>query len=242
MAENLSVIIAAFINAVMRISLFIKPNSECSATAPNFASFLFMAALCMLILDNKVFPDRYRHVGRSIIVLCEIIVVLLLLEIGLNVVWCQMERIIESAIRFTFIANRLNLYADMGGDVFTGIIISVVAFFFFMNVAIMTEWTSYTKSNFLNVIRSRAMRNVIDFCGKNGSRCGVVEEHAVKLENTMKSHEPAYMEAEVSCNHKDEPIDFSEEPEPDPQPPTRKRQRRKIISLMCTIQDWCILV
>lgn len=184
----------------------------------------------MLLLDNNVFPERYRHaISPALKISCEIVTVLILLEIGMNVVWCQLERLLESTLKRAFMADGLNMYADMGGDTFTGFVISTLAFAVFLNIAIMTGWVKYLKLHILNVLQSQQIRNVVDYC--KGDSCNDFKED-VLVENTMASLQPEYAGDEVLYD--DEQRDFPEEPE---LPKPKTQQRKKVISLRCIVKE-----
>lgn len=229
MVEKIPCIIAVFINFFLRISIFMQPSSECSPCAPHIASVMVMVALCMLILDHSMFPDRYRRaIGPTLLISSEIVFVLVLLEIGMNIIWCQLERILETTLKLAFMADGSNMYADMGGDTFTGFVISALAFAVLVNAAIMTGWMAYLKSHLLIALRSRQLRNVLDYC--NGGSCGDVKD---TLKKTMSSPEPEHTAEDVLYDSQQ--CELPEEQEsPKPKIPS---QPRKIISLRCSIKE-----
>lgn len=230
MAEKLACSIAVVIHFFMRISIFMKPSSECSPCVPYIASVMIMLALCMLLLDNTVIPERYRHaMGPKLLVPGEIVTVLMFLEIGMNVVWCKLESILVSMLKSAFLTDGMNMYANIDGDTFTGFCISAVAFAVLVNVAIMTDWIEYLKLHILNVWRSRQMRSGIECC--NGGSCGDVKED-LKAEITMVSPKPEYMPGEETSNDCDQ-YDSPDEPEL----PKPKRQRQKVTSLRSSIEE-----
>lgn len=157
-------------------------------------------------------------------IICEIVIVLMFLEVGMHVVWCQLERIVELILKRAFTFNKSNIYADMGGDAFTGFIISALAFVFFVNIAIMTRWSAYLKLQFVNVFRSRHVQNIAGFSGDTGVKCFVKEE---------VEEDVAVSPELLECLYEKSPHSIEQElPKP-----KRKRQRRKIIRLSCSFED-----
>ncbi|KAH8326623.1 hypothetical protein KR067_011016, partial [Drosophila pandora] len=95
----LAVSIAGFLHLVIGIAFYYNTDAYYCSPAPPLASWINTGAVMLLAKDVEAYPIRYIHLPYTIQFVVEMLVALIILEIGSMVVWCHMERLIYQLVR-----------------------------------------------------------------------------------------------------------------------------------------------
>lgn len=216
MADTRTCICASIIHLLLRRTTFIEqPKHSCAPGVPAIASIFVFIAIQLLLLDINVYPDRYQPQTSTVFRLfVELIEILIITEFGMCVIWCSLEQLIESLMKRIFLDSQLNLYQDMGGDTFTGFIITLLSFGIFINVVMATKLFDKFRSIW-NSAEVKRCRNA--FCAE-----------IVALPSTLVK-----TEAEYAISKKESEKSHVLEAKPKRQTRTRKR----VFCLQCASKD-----
>lgn len=133
-----SLVLTATVHLLMRISIFYEqPKNQCSS-APEIGSWCFIASVFMILLDNDVYPCRYRCIPIPCQVVVETCIALVLTEFATLVLWCNLEKAAFRMLKAVLSEGSSNLYYDMGGDFLVGFLITLLGIFIVCNTAIAT--------------------------------------------------------------------------------------------------------
>lgn len=97
--EPLAVGTAGFLHLVIGIAFYYNTDTYPCSPAPPLASWIYTGAVMLLAKDIETYPIRYIHLPYTIKFVVELLVALIILEIGSMVVWCQIERLIYQLVR-----------------------------------------------------------------------------------------------------------------------------------------------
>lgn len=137
----------------MRISIFYEqPKNQCSP-APEFGSWCFIVSVFMILLDNDIFPFRYRVIPIPCQVLVETLIALVLTEFATLVIWCNLEKAAFRLMKCVLSEGSSNLYYDMGGDLLVGFLITLLGVFVLCNTAIVTGHYEKVQTKYYQMLR-----------------------------------------------------------------------------------------
>lgn len=138
MVSMSAIVLTSIVHLLMRISIFYEqPKNQCSP-APEIGSWFFIVSVFMILLDNDIFPCRYRRVPISCQVLVETVIAIVATEFATLVLWCNLEKAAFRLSKFISSEGSSNLYHDMGGDFLVGFFITLLGLFVLCNTAIAT--------------------------------------------------------------------------------------------------------
>lgn len=148
-----AVILTATVHLLMRISIFYEqPKNQCSP-APEIGSWCFIASVFMILLDNDIFPCRYRCIPIPCQVIVETFIALVSTEFAMLVLWCNFEKAAFRLTKWIFSEVSSNLYYDIGGDFLVGFLITLLGLFVLCNTAIATGHYHKLQNRYYQVIR-----------------------------------------------------------------------------------------
>lgn len=131
MTNKYAVLVASIFPFFLRFSLFISPPiSSCAIHIGNIPSFIILISMCFLIMDMNLFNVQYNQKFAFVFYIVEAILSLLVIEVVMFVIWSRIEEYIVTLIKFML--SRGNLYQEMGGDSFTGFLVSGLAICFLL--------------------------------------------------------------------------------------------------------------
>uniref|UniRef100_A0A1A9Z2K5 Uncharacterized protein n=1 Tax=Glossina pallidipes TaxID=7398 RepID=A0A1A9Z2K5_GLOPL len=87
------IIFVAIFHVLLRVSLFIEPNSTYCFTDPTLVSWIFVIGVLEILWSICVYPMRFIRLPVALKIIIEILVALLLTEFGATVVWCHVDNL-----------------------------------------------------------------------------------------------------------------------------------------------------
>ncbi|KAL5278106.1 hypothetical protein ACFFRR_003012 [Megaselia abdita] len=162
MGSACAVVLTAIIHLLMRISIFYEqPKNQCSS-APELASWLFVTSVFMLLLDNDIIPVRYRCISTICQTLAEAFIFLVITEFSTLVLWCNIEKVAFTVVKYVLSESSSTLYMDLGGDSFVGFIITIISVFTLCNAAIATGYYDQLQNQYSTLRKglSKNMSNI----------------------------------------------------------------------------------
>ncbi|KAH8378250.1 hypothetical protein KR093_010442 [Drosophila rubida] len=91
MASLESVLIAGLMHLIFRFALFIDPMKTLSSPGPRVPTMIVCAALMDLIYDSRIVPLCLFKIPNAIKIICECLVAMFLLEVGMLIIWQALE-------------------------------------------------------------------------------------------------------------------------------------------------------
>lgn len=120
-----SVLIAAFVMYVLRFAIFIEaPKSSCTGCSNigGFPGLMILISTCIILTDVQLYPLRYKLAYVKTFFIIETIISLFVLEFVMILIWTRIEQNIAKFIKYML--SRGNLYQEMGGDSFLGLLMT----------------------------------------------------------------------------------------------------------------------
>uniref|UniRef100_A0A1A9VF63 Uncharacterized protein n=1 Tax=Glossina austeni TaxID=7395 RepID=A0A1A9VF63_GLOAU len=87
------IIFVAVFHVLLRLALFIEPNTAYCFTDPTLASWIFVIGVLEILWSICVYPIRFMQLPAALQIIIEILVALLLTEFGATVVWCHVDNL-----------------------------------------------------------------------------------------------------------------------------------------------------
>lgn len=91
MASLESIVVAGLIHLLLRFTIFKVPQAQVEAPAPSISSYIVCVALLDLIYDSRIVPVKVYRAPHWIKCICESLVAIILLEVGMLIVWSSLE-------------------------------------------------------------------------------------------------------------------------------------------------------
>lgn len=177
MGSVCAVVLTAIIHLLMRISIFYEqPKNQCSS-APELGSWLFVTSVFMLLLDNDIIPMRYRCIPHVCQTLAETFIFLVITEFSTLILWCNIEKIGFTIMKYVLSAGSSTLYKDLGGDNLVGFIITVISLFILCNAAIATGYYDQLETQYKTLKKglSKKLSNIWK-TGPSVNECELIAE------------------------------------------------------------------
>lgn len=152
MVTSYAVITTAIIHLLLRVSIFYQqPKQQCSLAA-SIGNWSFITSIFILLLDNDIYPCRYRCIPIPCQLLVETIISLLITEFSSLVLWCNLEKAIFSISRCILSAGSSNLYNDMGGDFLVRCLLTLLGLLILSFTAIATGYYDKLQAKFYRLM------------------------------------------------------------------------------------------
>ncbi|KAH8415065.1 hypothetical protein KR215_001834 [Drosophila sulfurigaster] len=91
MASLESVLIAGLLHVIFRFALFVDRMKGFDTPGPRLPTMIICAALMDLIYDCRIVPLRLCRLPNVIKIMCECLVAMLLMEVGILIIWQALE-------------------------------------------------------------------------------------------------------------------------------------------------------
>lgn len=101
MAEIFCVVLSVVVHFIFRLAVFVDFTSD-DSNLMHLPSLMVLLSVCMMLVDNEVFPARYkRKKWMEVYLMMETIICLFIVEVLMLMVWSRMEILIELLVMAT---------------------------------------------------------------------------------------------------------------------------------------------
>lgn len=128
MVKLLSLGFAVLFDFIFRDVLL--PAEPSNGILIRMSNFLMLIAVCMHLRRANFLPEHHQNASKSLYILVETVLVMIVLEFSVNVVWARVQISIECFMKFVLMDDQLHLFKEMGGDNLIGFIIACFTVYF----------------------------------------------------------------------------------------------------------------
>lgn len=174
MVSTSAVVFTAVIHMLLRISVFYEHLKTKCSPAPQIGNWFFILSVFLMLLDNDIYPCRYRCIPIPCQVLVETIFTLVLTEFSSLVLWCSLQKALFSLSKCVL----SNIYDELGGDFLVQCLLNLLGLVILFNTAIATGYYDKLQTNSQDIIR-KTIQKISDIRRKRTSN--VVDSRTVEV-------------------------------------------------------------
>uniref|UniRef100_A0A1B0A9J8 Uncharacterized protein n=1 Tax=Glossina pallidipes TaxID=7398 RepID=A0A1B0A9J8_GLOPL len=131
MVSTCALTVVAALNLLLGVSFFFEQDADQCSTAPTLASWLFSIGILDILWDLSIFSPYYACLPTVCRIVSEIIFSLLVSEVALLIVWCQIEKLCSRLTKSIIFVTGLHSYIhDQYEGYFLGAVTSTLSLAF----------------------------------------------------------------------------------------------------------------
>ncbi|KAH8263453.1 hypothetical protein KR044_009238 [Drosophila immigrans] len=186
MASLEAILIAGFMHLIFRFALFIDPLKSLNTPGPRIPTIIVCAALTDLIFDSRIVPLCLSRMPNGIKILCECVVAMFLIEVGMLIVWQALEFSIYLMIHTVALNFTSEEFYAKHETLLIGIVTFPVAIGLLLMTSKVTHHLHYLYRRYLapktNV--SLQMENAVEFLERSAQYKRKIVNEALSKYNT----------------------------------------------------------